>query len=161
MNDLIQKLVFCLNEEAARYRALLTLAENQKELLMAGKTDVLPENVRLEEKEVFALGPIIGRRNELLGDFAKTCGVKTLSLTEALQKAPLESIEDFKKAVIELVQSAKKLEEANQSNEVLLQNALSYVNFTLKVIANGGKKKAFSPSPSKEENNPSFVNRVV
>ncbi|SRR5260221_13749256 len=161
MNELIQSLIECLKEEAARYRKLTELAEQQKELLVAGKTDVLPENVRLEEKEVFALGPLIARRNELLTQMGKAYHLKSLSLTDALQKAPVECIEDFKKAVIELVQSAKRLEETNQGNEKLLQNALSYVNFTLKIIANGGKKQAFSPSITMEEKNSSIVDRTV
>jgi hypothetical protein len=54
------------------------------------------------------------------------------------------------------------LDEINRTNEKLLSNALSYVNFTLKLIASGGKKKAFSPSITKEEEKtPAFVDRVV
>ncbi len=161
MIDLFQSLIHCLSEEAARYRALKVFAEQQKELLVAGNTDVLPDNVRLEEKEVFALGPIIARRNECLNRLAKGFGLKTLNLTEALQRAPMEIIEELKKATIELVRSAKGLEETNQGNEKLLQNALAYVNFSLKVIASGGKKQAFAPTVKTEENKPSFVNRVV
>jgi flagellar biosynthesis/type III secretory pathway chaperone len=161
MNELIQLLIECLKEEAGHYRKLMQLAEQQKELLIDGKTDVLPENVRLEEKEVFALGPLIARRNELLTQMGKLHQLKTLSLTDALQRVPVEFIEEFKKAVIELVQTAKRLEEANQRNEKLLQNALSYVNFTLKIIANGGKKQAFSPSATLEEKKSSYINRIV
>jgi flagellar biosynthesis/type III secretory pathway chaperone len=161
VNELIQSLIETLKKEAGHYRSLAVLAEGQKELLVAGKVESLPENVRLEEKEVFALNPLVAQRNELLAQMAKAYRVKSLSLSEALQKAPVESIEEFKKAVIELVQSAKILEEINQSNEKLLNNALSYVNFTLKIIANGGKKKAFSPSATREEETSSFVNRIV
>ena len=161
MNDLIQSLVVCLREEASHYRRLKTLADSQKELLVTGKTDVLPDNVRLEEKEVFALNPIISRRNELLGQLAKGYRIKSLNLAEVIKRAPVELVEELKTAVIELVQSARKLEEANQTNERLLRNALSYVDFTLKVIANGGRKKAFSPSLTMEEKSPSIFNRVV
>jgi hypothetical protein len=161
VNELIQTLIECLKQEASHYRKLAVLADQQKELLMAGKVEVLPENVRLEEKQVFALGPLIAQRNELLGKMAKFFHLKTLNLTEALRRAPVEIIEEFKKAVIELVQSARKLEEINKSNEKLLNNALSYVNFTLKIITNGGKKKVFSPLLTREEKKSSFVNRVV
>ena len=161
MNDLIQLLVQCLKDEAAHYRKLTVLADGQKDLLMAGKTDQLPENVRLEEKEVFALNPLIGKRNDLLAQMAKGYRIKTLSLAEAIKRAPVELVEELKSAVIELVQSAKRLEETNQTNEKLLKNALSYVNFTLKIIANGGKKKAFSPSVTLEEKTPSIINRIV
>ena len=161
MNELIQSLIDGSRQEAAHYRQLRLLADQQKELLIGGKVDQLSENTRLEEKEVFVLGPLIAKRNELLGKMAKAHGAQTLSLTEALQKAPVEMIEDFKAAVIELIHSARQLEECNQGNEKLLQNALSYVDFTLKAIASGGKKKAFSPSTTKEENVSSFVDRII
>jgi hypothetical protein len=152
----------CLGQETECYRQLASAAEQQKELLMAGKVEALPENVRTEEKVVFSLGPLKARRNELLSRMAKTLGVINLSLSEALKRAPLELAEEFKKAILDLVQAAKHLDEFNRTNEKLLSNALSYVNFTLKLIASGGKKKAFSPSMTKEEEKaPAFVDRVV
>ena len=162
MNELIQSLIECLKQETAHYRRLAVLAGQQKELLMAGGMEGLPSNVRLEEKEVFALGPLTAKRDELLAQMAKLQKVKSLSLSEALQRAPVESIEEFKKAVIELVRSAKNLDEVNKTNEKLLDNALSYVNFTLRVIADGGKKRTFAPSlTTTEEKKSTFVNRVV
>lgn len=161
MNELILALIECLKQETAHYRKLALLGGQQKELLMAGGVETLPENVRLEEKEVFALGPIVATRNELLGKMAKLLGLKTLTLTEALKRAPVEIIEDFKKAVIDVVRSAKLLDEANKTNEKLLDNALSYVNFTLKIVAGGGKKRMFSPFAPIEEQKSTFVNRIV
>lgn len=161
MIELIKSLIECLKQETERYRNLALLAERQKELLIVGDMDLLKENVRLEEKEVFALGPLIAQRNESLKKLAKLHKVPFLSLADALQKSPVEVIEEFKKAVIELVQAARKLDGINQGNEKLLNNALSYVNFTLKAIAKGGKKKVFSPSSTMGEQKSSFVNRVV
>jgi flagellar biosynthesis/type III secretory pathway chaperone len=161
MNELIQTLIECLNQEAGYYRKLAIVADQQKEMLIAGKVEALPENVRLEEKEVFALGPLVARRNEILNQIAKLHQVKTMTLSDVLEKSPIEMIEELKKAVIELVRAAKKLEEINGSNELLLQNALSYVNFTLKVLASGGQKKSFSPMVSEVESKPTYVNRVV
>lgn len=161
MNELIQKLIECLNQETARYRNLAVLVEQQKDYLVTGEMGRLSGNVRLEEKEVFALSPIVHARNELLAQMAKQHHLKSMNLTEALERAPLEWVEELKTAVIELVQSAKRLEKINKSNEKLLNNAMSYVKFTLSIIANGGKKKIFSPRLTLEEKNSSYVNRVV
>lgn len=161
MKDLIYSIVECLNRETDCYVRLAVLAEGQKDLLVAGDVDALPQNIRLEEKIVFALGPTIARRNELLAQMAKALGLKKINLTEAIQKAPLEAVEELKKAVMELVRSAKQLEEINRGNEKLLNNGLAYVDFTLKLIANGGKKKTFAPSLAKEERKSSFVNKIV
>lgn len=161
MDELIRNLLVALREEAARYRNLKSLAEQQKELLVAGRVETLPENVRLEEKEVFALSPLIARRNEILEKMAKANRLASMDLEEALKRAPVESAEEFKSAVVDLVNAAKQLEETNRSNEKLLNNALSYVNFSLKLITSGGKRKNFLPSTTTEEKGPSFVDRVI
>jgi flagellar biosynthesis/type III secretory pathway chaperone len=129
--------------------------------LIEGKAEVLSENARLQEKQVFALTPIVGRRNELLAKMAKLNGVKVMGLTDVLNKAPLDVVEEFKKTFLELVQSGKKLGEANQSNEKLLNNALSFTDFTLNIIRDGGKQKTFMSSGAKEEKKSSFVNRIA
>jgi hypothetical protein len=163
MTELIRSLIECLKKETERYRKLEVLAVQQKDLLVAGKVDAIHENIRLEEKEVFALGPLVGERNELLSKLAEATKVKTISLEDVLKKCPIEEIEDYKKTVIDLILAAKRLEAINKGNEKLMNNALSYVNFTLMIIKNGGKKKTFYPSltPTTEENRPSLVNRVV
>jgi flagellar biosynthesis/type III secretory pathway chaperone len=161
MNELIRSLIECMKKETAHYRKLVVLAEQQKDLLVAGKVDSLTENIRLEEKEVFALNPLIAERKELLAQMAKLHQLKAMGLDEAVKRCPIEEIEDLKKAVMELVQSARHLEEMNQGNEKLLNNALSYADFTLKLIANGGKKKNVSPLLTTEEKKSSFVDRVI
>lgn len=162
MNELILSLIDTLRREAEHYRKLAVLADHQRELLVAGKMESLPENLRQAEKEVFALGPLSAGRTELLSKIAQAHQLKKMSLSEAVQRCPVEQVEEFKATVMELVRSAKKLEEINQTNEKLLGNALSYVNFTLRLIRNGGKIKKTSPAfRTQEETKPSFVNRVV
>jgi hypothetical protein len=163
VSELIRSLIECLKSETEHYRKLELLALQQKDLLVAGKVDSVHENIRLEEKEVFALNPLIGERNELLSKIAKAHGLKTIDLEGVLKTCPIEDVEDFKKIVLELVHEARRLEGINKGNEKLLNNALSYVNFTLKIINDGGKKKSFYPTltPKTEENRSSLVNRVV
>ncbi|HTA77650.1 MAG TPA: hypothetical protein VK791_10865, partial [bacterium] len=71
MNELFFLLIESMKEEAVCYRRLALLARDQKELLMAGNMDALPANIRLQEKQVFMLTPIIGRREEALSKIAK------------------------------------------------------------------------------------------
>ena len=162
MNVLFHSLTESLKKEMVHYQKLIELAQIQKDLLVAGKVEPLTENTRLEEKEVFALGPLVAERKELLVKMAIDFHVKDLGLDEAVQRCPVDEVEDFKKTVIELVQAARRLDEISQGNEKLLSNALSFANFTLRVINDGGKKKNFVPKATlKEENRPQFVNRVI
>jgi hypothetical protein len=163
MTELIRSLIECLKKETERYRKLEVLAVQQKDLLVAGNVEALHENIRLEEKEVFALNPLVGERNELLSKIAKISGMKRIDLEGVFKKCPINQVEEFKKAVIELVQGARRLEGINKGNEKLLKNALSYVDFTLKIINDGGKKRTAYPSAglSTQEKKSSLVNRVV
>ena len=163
MSKLIRSLIECLKSETEHYRKLGVLAVQQKDLLVAGKVDSVHENIRLEEKEVFALNPLIGERNELLSKIAKVYKLNTIDLEGVLKKCPIDEVEEFKGTVIELVQTAKGLEEINKGNEKLLNNALSFANFTLKIVNDGGKKRSFYPNVTAtvEGNKSSLVNRVV
>jgi len=161
MDDLVPLLIESLNQEAGHYRRLAVLAEQQRELLVAGKVEALPENLRLEEKEVFALGPLVAGRNDILNKMAKLNLLKTMDLREALEKCPPEQAGDLRKAVAELAGAARKLEEINRINEKLLGNAVSEVNFTLRLIRSRGKARTLAAPPTAEEKKPSFVNRVI
>ncbi len=161
MIELIQSLVESLRQEAECYRRLAVLADRQRELLVAGKLEALPENLRLEEKEVFELTPLVAARSEFLDEIAKTLGTKKIGLGEALEKLPPDQGGKLRTAVMELVRSARRLEEINRINEKLLGNAMAQVKFTLRVIRNGGKAKSPVIPGMPEGNKPSYVNRVV
>jgi len=150
-----------MKEEAACYRRLALLARDQKELLVAGSVNVLPGNTRLQEKQVFALTPIIGRREEALAKLAKLYRVKKIDLNEAVKKAPAEIADEFKKILADLVQAAKELSSVNDLSEKLLDNAVKFTKFTLKVVRESGKKKTLSLVGAPEDKRSSFVNRVV
>lgn len=161
MREILDPLVTVLEEEAARYRTLSKLAVDQQEFLVSGNHEALAGNVRAQEKEVFALQPLTSRRVELLAKLAKASGLKSLDLEGALKQVSGEEGEAFRKAAQELVRCAKQLEGANKGNEKLLQNAVSYVNFSLKVLANGGKKHTTLAAVTAEKETPSLINRVV
>jgi flagellar biosynthesis/type III secretory pathway chaperone len=161
VNDLFFSLIECLKEEAAVCHRLIVLIEAQKELLIAGKTEALPDNARAQEKQLFVLTPIAGTRNELLAKIAKTSRVKSMTLLDVVKSAPGEIAQDLQKAMDELNLVAKKMEQANQVNEKLLRNALSFADFTLKVIRDGGRQRSFASPVAKDGQKSSFMNRVV
>lgn len=161
MNELFFLLIESMKEEAVCYRRLALLARDQKELLITGNVGALPENIRLQEKQVFVLTPILGNRKEMLGKLAKILGVRKIDLTGVAKKVPSEVVEEFKNAFEELLNSARELASVNTVSEKLLDNAVKFTKFTLKTIREGGKKKSFSMSAAGENKPPSFVNRVV
>jgi hypothetical protein len=150
-----------MKEETVCYRRLAVLARDQKELLMAGNMSALPENIKLQEKQVFVLTPVLGNRKEALTQLAKMLGVKNVDLISVAKIVPAEMAEEFNKGFAELVQSAKELASINDVSAKLLDNAVKFSKFTLKTIRESGKKKSFSMSAAGEDKQSSFVNRVV
>ena len=161
MNELFFLLIESMKEETVCYRRLALLARDQKELLLVGNTNAMPENTRLQEKQVFALSPIIGRREDALKNLAKMMRLKKLDLIDAAKKVPVELGGEFKKVFTELVQSAKELASVNDVSGKLLENAVKFTKFTLKAIREGGPKKSFSMAAAEEDKKSSFVNRCV
>lgn len=157
-----KELMECLAEETRCYRQLLVLARRQKEILVAAEIQELPSNVRMEEKQVFLLGPLAARRNELLEKIARSLGVKKMDLSGAIEKAPGEVSGAFREAALLLAKTARELEAVNQGNDKLLKNALAYVNFTLRAVATAGRPSAMTRVDRPlERPAASFVNRKV
>jgi len=159
VNELFISLIEVMKEEAACYRRLCLLTDEQKELLVKGDVEALANNTRAQEKQVFALTPVIGRRNDLLARLASMSKVKSLSLKAAVKFAPVELKEGFEAEVEALVQAARELSGVQDLSGKLLENAMKFAQYTLKVIRESGKKKTYSMTVTPEK--PSFVNRVI
>lgn len=161
MIELYQKLVDELKKEKACYARLSSLTLEQKQSLISGELEKVAENLKKQEKEVFALSPLLGERNDLLVALGKAHRLSNATLAQVLQKAPLEIVEELKTAVIELVHSARELESINQGNEKLVHNALSLADMTLKALVGRGRSPSKSHPAQNVDAGPSFVNRVV
>jgi flagellar biosynthesis/type III secretory pathway chaperone len=161
MTALFLALIETIEKESAHYRRLIELAEAQKEILVSGKMEPLTANIRLQEKEVFALGPLTASRTEFLTKIGNETGHKKMDLKKALQIAPAEIVASVKEAAGRLVETVKRLDEVNKANGKLLNNAVSFASFTLRLIQGSGKKSTFSPASVGEMEKSSFVNRVV
>ena len=161
VKELFFLLIESIKEETVCYRRLAFLARDQKELLITGGVNGLAENTRLQEKQVFALTPIRGRKEEVLAKLAKEFGMKKMDVSDAVKKAPAEISDECKNVVSDLIQAAKELAAVTTISGKLLDNAIKFSQFTLTAIREGGKKKSFSMSVATEAQRPSFVNRVV
>lgn len=161
MTELVLALIETMEKETAHFRRLIELGETQKEILVSGKIEPLTANIRLQEKEVFALGPLSANRAELLSKIGVLVGHKKMDLKQVTQVVPTENVVALKEAVARLMETVKRLDELNKSNGKLLNNAVSFATFTLRLIQGSGKKTTFSPSRSPVVEKPSFVNRTV
>jgi hypothetical protein len=160
--ELYQKLIEELKKETGCYERLASFALAQKQFLISGEVEKVAENLKRQEKEVFALSPLLGDRNNLIAALGKSFRLPNATLTQILQKAPMEIAEELKSAVVELVRSARELEAINQGNEKLAHNALSLADVTLQALRGKGRAKSSSTYPKKNDQvESSFFNSVV
>jgi flagellar biosynthesis/type III secretory pathway chaperone len=98
-------------------------------------------NVKKQEKEMFALGPLSDERRKHLEAAALTLRITKPTLREVAMKCPAEQAEDLKESLKEVIEAARALDMSNKGNTKLLENAVSYVNFTLEALKGKGKIK--------------------
>jgi hypothetical protein len=128
-----------LRREAARYRELVRLGGEQQEILVSGRMEALAENVKRQEKEMFALGPLAEERRAAFESAARRLRLSRPTLSEIADKCPSGEAGILRAALAEMSEVAKALEGSNRGNGKLLENALGYVTFTLEALKGGGK----------------------
>ena len=166
MESPFEALTEVLEKEAARYSTLSVLAEEQKAILVAGNLAALPVNVKAQEREMFALGPLTDRRQKAYEAGALQLRLSKPTLTEVVAKCPAPWAEVLRAAAGSAIEAAKKLEASNRGNEKLIANALAYVNFSLEAMGGKGKGLPASLRPTvsnapPEKRGPGRFNQVV
>ena len=161
-----EALAEAFQKEAGRYRELARLGEEQKEILVAGRMADLPANVKNQEREIFALGPLADERKKAFESAALQLRLSKPTMAEVAAKCPAPFGDAIRSAARDAVEAAKSLELSNRGNEKLIANALAYVNFTLETLRGDGKKLPSSlrptmPNTAPESQGKGSFNRVV
>lgn len=119
------------------HRALYTLAVQKKDVLIKGDIDALNQITQQEQKLIKAVNATESARVQIVQDIFHEKG---LSLTEhtllELMKT-LTGVEEksrLKEYREELIRIVSELREANELNQQLLEQSLSFVNHTLDLL---------------------------
>ncbi|MGZ0051789.1 flagellar protein FlgN [Brevibacillus gelatini] len=119
------------------HKALYTLASQKKDVLVKGKVDELVSITRQEQKLIKGVTAAEAARQSLVQELTEKKGFAlqegTLAeliklTTSAEEKTRLASYRN------ELVRIVTELREANELNQQLLEQSLSFVNMTLDLI---------------------------
>ncbi|GAB6138161.1 flagellar protein FlgN [Halanaerobaculum tunisiense] len=125
MTDNLAKLADVLAAEYELYQKVYDLAEQKQELIMDQEVDKLEEIVQQEEEQLETIQKLENTRQQLVGE-------KDLSqlIAEADQPTSdrLEQLQD------NLLQLTRKLQDINQLNGKLLDDALQLTNISLNIL---------------------------
>lgn len=138
MASLIEELVNVLNEEEKIYRQLVESGKEKREILINADIESLE---KLTEKEQSLGDDLLARSNEqvrLLKDIASVLGRSNEQLTvsrilDLLSSQP-EAVELLTKARDSLLQTAGELQQINEQNEALLNQAIELTEFDITLL---------------------------
>ncbi|MGB9780530.1 MAG: flagellar protein FlgN [Caldanaerobacter sp.] len=127
-----QRLLGLLKEEMAIYEILLELATKKTDMIVHGKIKELDETVQMERNFIKKLVELEEKRENTLKEMGKGEGV---TISEVIKTLPLEEAVQFNNVKERLSAVLKELGERNDLNMALIEQALEYVNYSIKAIS--------------------------
>ena len=137
-------LIKVMKEQLEAYKELLHLAEEKTDTLVQGNVKLLGEITEIEQNLILKLGKLEEERFELVKQIAKTHNKDAADVKADFFKNVLspEETKAFSGIYDELKSVLPEIEEKNRRNEQLINNALDYINFSIKLITDTGEAKA-------------------
>lgn len=135
MASLVEELLVDLQTENQTYEELLALSETKRESIINGKVEELEKITAAEEEISSRLKNLENKRTNILKDMAVVLGhdgemFTVTNVIERLSTQPKEQ-QALTQARDLLVETASRMQLANQQNSILLQQALEMVEFDL------------------------------
>ncbi|AAM23773.1 hypothetical protein M2349_001873 [Caldanaerobacter subterraneus subsp. tengcongensis MB4] len=127
-----ERLLGLLKEEMAIYEILLELATKKTDIIIHGKIKELDETVQMERNFIKKLVELEEKRENTLKEMGKGEGV---TISEVIKTLPLEEAMEFNNVKERLSAVLKELGERNDLNMALIEQALEYVNYSIKAIS--------------------------
>ena len=136
MEDLLHDLVALLSQEAAEYRQLLTLLEDEERALLAGESGRVAELTKRKETLALELKVLEEARATLMSRLAAELAVpvESVTLTGLLDLAPASVVPSLRELRDELSDLTRRLFETNRRNGFLLERSLAHVRGALALL---------------------------
>jgi flagellar biosynthesis/type III secretory pathway chaperone len=162
IDGLFSALLNNLKWQYESYSELLVLSDKKRDILIKGDVKLLDEINSIEQEIVLKLGKIEYKRegiiNRIADEYKKDVSEVNGKLLESM--IPGEKVGHFKELKVRLKDVLKELSKKNEINERLINKALEYIQFSLRVITEAGKQDTgYNASGSSEKKVLNFVDR--
>lgn len=135
---MVQELIKILESEYHNYEQLCVLAEEKKDVVIKGDIETL-KNITASENELVGRNQKLEKsRTAIMEDIANVLGQdkESLTLTKLIellnsQEKDRESLKDIQTRFRDKLDTLRKL---NEKNGILIQQALSYVEYNVNVM---------------------------
>lgn len=138
MNELVDKLIDLLQEEAAVFHALSRILEKEKSALLIADVTLLSEITKQKENEVLKFRHLEEKRETTVKLIAKRLGlnadvVSLPVIAEKMSKAYFKTLMNLSKNLESFFHSIKTM---NQNNKKLVEHSLGLVKDSLALLDN-------------------------
>lgn len=136
-DQILAEIAGLMEAQAGVFAGLLDLARRKKDALIAGNLPDLDEIVKGEQALLWQGGRLEDRRYRLQQDLALTLGAdpESMTLGQALKAAGDDLRERFQDLQQNLGTILEGLDDLNQINQQLLEQSLSFVNYSIQIIS--------------------------
>ncbi len=141
MDKLLKELCENLEEQLATYKLLVKYEQEKQEVLVNGEINQLEELVKKEQKVVFKNGELEKTRQEHISQLAEQAGVPQddLTISRVIELAEGDMKDRLSNVYEELEYVLVELKDLNLKNNSLIEQSLSYINYSLDILVGASK----------------------
>lgn len=142
-----EKLIAVLDEMLALYRAILTLSQEKRTVLVAADGQKLEQITKKEELLILQAGKLDNHRADIVKEIGKALGLKPSDMT--LERI-IEHVDDDFAARLKTISDEfdnvlGDLAPLNKVNTQLIQHALTFVNYNINILAQNQTGPTYAP----------------
>ncbi len=159
---LFTELINNLKRQCETYSELSTLADSKKDTLIKGDVKLLEDITSIEQKLILKLGRMEDERNDIISRIADDCKKDVAEVNVGFLEGivPVEKTAAFSEQKNKLEGVLLELSEKNKINESLINKALEYIQFSLRVITEAGRQETgYNASGGSEKKSINFIDR--
>ncbi|MBP2645899.1 MAG: FlgN protein [Firmicutes bacterium] len=147
MKENWEKLIGLLDAMIELYSAIVVLSKEKQQALIEVKPQKIEAITKQEERLILEVGKLEAARSKLMKEIALQCKVETeeLSLNKMAALAGPGYAERLMKVAEDLNRILGELGPLNQLNTRLIEQALSYINFNINVLAQSTAINTYAP----------------
>ncbi|MGI6485478.1 MAG: flagellar protein FlgN [Thermoanaerobacterales bacterium] len=151
-----------LENQHESYSELLALADKKRDILIKGDIKLLEEITSIEQEIVIKLGKMEDEREYIISRIAEGCKKDVSEVDGKFLESmiPEEKAFFFKEQKEKLKAVLHELAEKNKTNERLINKALEYIQYSLRVITEAGRQETgYNACGNPENKSVNFIDR--
>lgn len=156
--DNIAKILHVLEKEKTIYEELLTLSQEKKNVIIAGKIQELDNFLKVEGNIILEISKLEDEREIAAEALAKQlgCSREELTISYVCDTVKDERCSKLREVANSIGETLSRLKEINDQNGKLIEQSLEYINFSMNLMADSiaGQKAVYEGKveESKENN---------